>query len=174
MRIKDVYYTSRKLDGAYTPPGKQPALEFPQGTDFQFDVYLNLDGQPVDMTKFDIRANVKTDQNSVVTRWEASVGNGIYTNEAVGHYTLIVPKDISKDWRQGIYWLNILCSHKPDSEVVYRDMTYNIVEQPFTIYYTAASPMNETLEVGLPPVETTSPKSVPILINREEWDKYRN
>lgn len=137
-RLSDVYYTTQNLDGVPEPPAKPLPINFYQGETVRLDVYLNYNGLPVTLDKWDVQGFVKKNQYAQNLIWEAGPNNGMEQLEKPGFYRFEIAAEDSSLFLAGTYWLVVQITEKLGEGA--HAATFQIVNQPFSINYSAASP----------------------------------
>ena len=158
MRLPDIYYTSQPLDGSPAVAGIPEPPTFYQGDDIVFEVFLNIDGNPVLDSEYTISVVVKQTIYDIVPIWEGTINDGVYKKDVPGYYKLIIPSCITSVQFAGTYWLAVQASQKIGESNDIRDLTRTIMQKPFYLAYAATSPNANTLSRWM--LEQTVPKSL--------------
>jgi len=137
MRISDISYTTN-LPDVPEPTGKPIPINFYQGEDIVINFYLTFNGEPVTEDKWDIVGTVKKNQYAQNVLWEAKINNGLYKQKPDGYYQVILPSEASATFLSGTYWLVVMIHEKSGEGP--KDLDLVVLNQPFSINYSAASP----------------------------------
>lgn len=154
-RLKDVYYTTQELDGTPEVPGHAVPIDFFQGDDIILDVSLNFGDERITTDNWEIKGFVKKNRYANDLLWNAEVDNGLYKKEVPGFYRFLIPSEATSRFVPGTYWLTVTVKSMKDNEV--KDITLTILDQPFSINASAASPYSRSqldskhTELTMPP-----------------------
>lgn len=154
MRLDDTYYTNQPMDGFPEPPAKSTPINFYQGEDIILDVYLNYNAKPITLDKWEILGIVKKNQYAQQAIWTAEINNGLYQLEPSGYYRFLIPSESTATFLAGTYWLTVTI-HELSGKGP-KDLDLVIVNQPFSINYSAGSP-NPGSVLDRASTETTYP-----------------
>lgn len=139
MRLDDIYFKRAQLDGVPTPPGQPDPVQYYQGEDIIFEVFLNYNDVPVIVDDWDIRGIVKKNAFATDVAWTGTIEGGIFVQTKPGFYKIIIPSDVTAIFYAGTYWLDVVISQKVGKGEE-RDITAIIMHQPFSIDYSVGSP----------------------------------
>lgn len=158
-RISDIYYTTQNLDGIPEPPGKSVPIDFYQGDSIILDVFLNYEGEPVNISKWNIKGTVKKNQYAQKVLWVATLNDGCYKLEKAGFFRFLIPASDTAKFLAGTYWLAVSIAEKLGSDQ--KDLEFILVNQPFSINYSVGSP-NTGDKLDRSTTERTYPPSIDI------------
>ena len=137
-RLSDVYYTAQNLDGVPEPPANPIPIGFYQGETIRMDVFLNYEDAPVTLDDWDIIGFVKTNQFAQDLIWKAELNSGLEPLGKPGFYRFEIPSETTAGFLAGTYWLVVQIKERMGSGL--HDAVFQIVNQPFSVNYSAASP----------------------------------
>lgn len=144
-KLKDIYYTDQMLDGTPEPSAKALPISFYQGEDVLIEFTLFYNEEPVDAEKWDISGFVKKNKYARTVLWEGNLDGGISKTNKTGSYKLLIPAEASACFVPGTYWLTVTIKEKAGTGQ--HDLTFVVMNQPFSIDDSAASPYNrDTLD----------------------------
>lgn len=138
FRLKDVYYTTQNLDGTPEVPAKAVPLDFYQGEDIILDIYLNYGDEAITTDNWEIKGVVKKTKYATNTLWSATLDNGLYKKDVQGYYRFLISAEATALFVPGTYWLTITVAAINGNDI--KDLTLVLVNQPFSINASAASP----------------------------------
>jgi hypothetical protein len=116
QRIPDSYYTKKILDGTtqYNSP-KQESPKFFQGADIELSFYLNVEGQPVTLSKYDVYAVVKKSiyANTVLWQGDTFVNVGLREEQKdSGFFSILIPRSVNANWLPGTFYMDVVVEEK--------------------------------------------------------------
>ena len=154
MRLDDVYYSTQPIEGTPEPTPPSVPIDFYQGEDIVFEIFLNYHDCPVVPEQWVITAKIKKNKYAQTVLWTGTLNSGVYKTDIPGFYKIIFPSEATSLFVAGTYWLSI--SVKESKSKDYKDLQFVIVEQPFSINYSVSSPYpGQVLDTTA--VERTSP-----------------
>lgn len=154
MRLSDVFYTTKNLDGTPEPPGKPTPIDFYQGEDIVFEVFLNFQDKAISTNEWDVNAYVKTNKHAEELIWSGELNNGLYKGVKEGMFKIVIPSETTTTMLAGTYWLALTIHEKSGKGP--KDLDYVILNQPFSVNYSAAS---KNPNINLRTTERTYPPS---------------
>ncbi len=128
FRLRDVYYTIQTLDGTPEIAAK----------DIILDIYLNYGAEIITTENWEIKGVVKKNQFALNTLWSAELDNGLYKKDVLGFYRFLIPAEDTAKFVPGTYWLTVSVKAINSDDI--RDVTLIVLNQPFSINASAASP----------------------------------
>jgi hypothetical protein len=142
IRLPDTYYTQQMLDG--NPPQNGPnqlAPIFSQGEDIVFSTFLNVDGLPLDPTKWEIEFMVKKNVYASNILFKGELGESIIPlNNTPGFFQLWIPARATADFLPGLYYLSVSITEKTGTGKGIKDRHIFLMNTVFNIELSAASP----------------------------------
>lgn len=137
------------IPGANFIGGDEASPIFYQGEDVVYDVYLYINNQAVDLTRYNLQAVVKASQFSLITTWAGTLGSGIYKDDNVpAHFVIFIPAATLAKTIAGTFELDVLAIEKVNKLNDVRPRTLLVGKTYFEFEYAAFSPNPESLQPG--------------------------
>jgi hypothetical protein len=143
QRIPDSYYTKKMLDGTpqYNSP-KQESPKFFQGADIELAFYLNIEGQPVTLSKHDVYAVVKKSIYANAVLWQADTFVNVGLREEIkdgGYFSVFIPRDVNSQWLPGTFYLDVVVEEKAGT-VEHAERQLVVMQTDFQLLLSTSSP----------------------------------
>lgn len=147
QRIPDTYYTNKMLDGntQYNSP-RQESPKFFQGEDIELSFYLNINGQPVSLEKYDVYAVVKKSVYATTVLWQADTFTNVglrKEGETPGYFSVWIPRILTSTWLPGTYYMDVLLEEKPGT-VNRNEQQLVVLQADFLLQLSTTSPNPKT------------------------------
>ena len=134
MRLPNINNVSLQIGNPVPAGYVVDVYEFFRGEDILFNGYVEIDDKPVDITKWNIRAIVKSNSHSENIIWEGQLNNGlIMSSNKPGQYKVLIPKETFNSYPQGTYWLGLIAKERLGQGKESLDRTRIIANIPFSI-----------------------------------------
>lgn len=161
MRLPDINKISVQIGNPVPKGYTTDIIEFSLGEDLVFTGYAEIEGSPIDINHWTLKAIIKSNSFAELTVWEGVINNGLtLTASKPGYYKIIVPKEVFNTYAPGTYWLGLIAKEKLGQGKESLDRSIIVANVPFSLVQAVGS---NTVIDGRIDAERTVPYGVNII-----------